>query len=371
MSDPFNPETGAFRKNIRESITGLDDTELRQSLKQFGWRKEFPAIADENDVVLVGHRRMRLAKQLGIEPVIQKIKLGKGDEADTERLKIAIVSNIGGQPLTRDDRKRLAEHLYGQKEWTMEKIAEALNTTPMTVSRDLEGFNTVLKPSRPKGGRPKGTGQSKKKRAPTSERAPQTHRAREIVRPLVEAGETVNARELGVKHGISHVIVETAVEAEIAALEAREEPIIDRADLSMTAQQKLDSAIKQEKARLAVDFNRRVNDEIKKRLDEIFLPDIKKQIADAEKLYTRRKGMMTKDIFNAIRRALHPDSRNSISEQKLGEAFDAFMALEKNLLDEKDSPTSWPDIPDNVEAWDRMRTRPAKRKAAANGVQRR
>jgi hypothetical protein len=36
-----------------------------------------------------------------------------------------------------------------------------------------------------------------------------------------------------------------------------------------------------------------------------------------------------KDTFNTIRRALHPDSCNSISDKKLADAFRAFMALEK------------------------------------------
>ena len=45
---------------------------------------------------------------------------------------------------------------------------------------------------------------------------------------------------------------------------------------------------------------------------------------------------MDNATFNAIRRALHPDSRQSISDKKTGEAFDAFMALEKYVLNEKE-----------------------------------
>ena len=56
-----------------------------------------------------------------------------------------------------------------------------------------------------------------------------------------------------------------------------------------------------------------------------------------------------------MRRALHPDSRHSISDKKLAEAFDVFMALEKYLLDEKDSPTEFGDLPDNLAAWDKMK----------------
>jgi hypothetical protein len=52
---------------------------------------------------------------------------------------------------------------------------------------------------------------------------------------------------------------------------------------------------------------------------------------------------MNKDTFNMIRRALHPDSRNSISDKKLGEAFAAFMALKF----EKDSFADISEPPEN------------------------
>jgi hypothetical protein len=158
--DLFSPQTGAFAVNIRD--IGGDDSELRSSLKEFGWVPKFPALADENDVVLVGHRRLKIATEEKIEPVIEKLTLGKGDAADAERLKLALVSNIGSKPMTKEDRKRIAEHLYGSHEWTMENIAEALNVAIGTVHKDLAGFSPSEKPSRPKGGRPKGSGGTKR-----------------------------------------------------------------------------------------------------------------------------------------------------------------------------------------------------------------
>ena len=110
----FNPKTGAFAVNIRD-IDG-DDSELRESLKEFGWVKEFPALADENGVVLVGHRRLKIAEEEGIAPAIKNLNLGNGDLADAKRLRLAIVSNIGSKPMTKEDRKRIAEHLYGKRE---------------------------------------------------------------------------------------------------------------------------------------------------------------------------------------------------------------------------------------------------------------
>ena len=57
----FDPKTGAFAVNIRD--IGGDDSELRESLKKLGWVKEFPALVDENGVVLVGHHRLKVAEE--------------------------------------------------------------------------------------------------------------------------------------------------------------------------------------------------------------------------------------------------------------------------------------------------------------------
>jgi hypothetical protein len=70
---------------------------------------------------------------------------------------------------------------------------------------------------------------------------------------------------------------------------------------------------------------------------------------------------------NTIRRALHPDSRHSISDKKLGEAFDAFMALEKFLLAEKDSPTEFPDLPKTWADWERAKQKATVERRARRG----
>jgi hypothetical protein len=139
---------------------------------------------------------------------------------------------------------------------------------------------------------------------------------------------------------------------------------IDPATLSLTAQQKLEMAIRQHKHKLDLAFEIRVRDEVKKRIDEIVLPHWKEKIEHAEKLYSRRKGLMDKATFNKIRRGLHPDSRNSISDKMLGEAFDAFMALEKFLLDEKESPTDFSGLPKSWAEWEKAKqTTSAERRA--------
>jgi hypothetical protein len=151
----LDPVSALLKNNIRAGAGDL--TELRQSMQQFGWVEEFPALLDENDVVLVGDRRLKVAKELGLKPVTKKLTLGAGSKADAERLKIALASNIGFAPMSKEDRQRIAEHLYGEHEWTMQRIAEALKVSTRQISKDLHGFEPSSKPPRPKGGRPKGT----------------------------------------------------------------------------------------------------------------------------------------------------------------------------------------------------------------------
>jgi ParB-like chromosome segregation protein Spo0J len=349
LHNPFNPDGGEFAKNIR-SITGLDDTELKESLKRFGWVEHLPALTDENDVVLVGHRRIRLAKQLGIEPVIKTIRLGKGDEADAKRLAIAIASNLGHAPLTHDDRKRIAEYLYGKREWTMQRIADALNVGIGTVSRDLGNSSTVekLKPaktaSNPKGaGRPKGTTK------PHSE-SEKLAKARDLIRPRVEADQPLKTGELNREHGISRHTFERAAQLERVRLAALAEPEIDRTTLSLTAQEKLDAAIRQHTRKLDIEFETRVLDECKRRLNEISLPHYYKQLQELERSISNRKGIMDRVTYRKILACLHPDRvADEVLKKRYEEAFRLFTELEKRVLDEKESPTEFRKMPRTYE----------------------
>ena len=88
-------------RNIRD-IKRLDDSEPRESMDKWGWLPQFPAYADENGVLLVGHRRMKLAKlKLRCAPVVETITFGKGSDADVERLRLTIASNIGTVTLSK------------------------------------------------------------------------------------------------------------------------------------------------------------------------------------------------------------------------------------------------------------------------------
>src|SRR5258707_2169687 len=122
-----------FAASIRQEVS--DDTELRNSLKEFGWVPEFPAIKDEFGAVLVGNRRLKIAAEEGITPVIKTITFGDDNDANAERLKLALVSNLGGALLSLKDRRRIAVHLY-QRGWSSQRIGNALNVTRQVIAQD-------------------------------------------------------------------------------------------------------------------------------------------------------------------------------------------------------------------------------------------
>lgn len=138
--DPFNPQSGRYSDNVRRR-TGKDTMdELRESMRALGWIEHLPALKDERGVVLVGHRRLVVAAELAIDPVVRTIHFGSGDEADVLRLRLALASNLGSKAFTPEERKEFAEYLYAEREWSMERIGEALGVSHDAVARDLRHF---------------------------------------------------------------------------------------------------------------------------------------------------------------------------------------------------------------------------------------
>lgn len=118
-----------------------------------------------------------------------------------------------------------------------------------------------------------------------------------------------------------------------------EEPEIDPAIFSLTVKQKFDLAVRQHQRKLDAEFEQRVRDECRKRLDDWLLPDYYKQLKDAEDVLNARRGIMTSIVYKKIISCLHPDSRQSVTEKKLQEAFNAFKELEIVLCKESEVPT--------------------------------
>lgn len=148
----FDAETGRLSHMTRQR-SDKADRELRESMEANGWLPELPAIVDEHGVCIVGNSRIAIAEELGIEPRIKTVRFGDGEAADARRFALWQCSNIGAQVLSPADRKAVAQDLYGQG-WSMQKIAELIKVSTMTVSRDLRGL-TGLNPPPERGGRPR------------------------------------------------------------------------------------------------------------------------------------------------------------------------------------------------------------------------
>jgi predicted transcriptional regulator len=265
-------------------------------------------------------------------------------------------------------RKSVAEKLYKQ-DFTMEQIATQLGVTNQTISNDLREFpnDLEIKKSAKTASNPKGAGRPKGSKKGKATRAPKLHVDAATVIALRDKGVSISkvAEQTGVpERQVRHIVEEEAIRREAVA-----EAAIDPATLSLSAKEKFDMAIRKYKKQLDREFVQRVTEEVRKRIDEMVLPYWREQIAEAKTLYERRKGFMDKDTFKLIWSALHPDSRKSITDKKLAEAFDAFSRMEKFLLNEEDSPTSFGELPSSAAEWDAMkRSAAAGRRTGRNGI---
>jgi ParB-like chromosome segregation protein Spo0J len=348
--------------NIRAS-KGNDD-EIRALLKAHGWRHEFPALVDEHGAVLVGHRRLRIAEELGISPVIQTLTLGAGKEADAERLKTALLSNIGQQEVTTADRKRIAEKLY-QDGWTQQQIGDALGVSRQAVTKYLEVFN--LQPGcnskREKSDtNPRGAGRHKKppgapKDPPPAAVTPEQEVA--IAKRVLDDGEA--HEKVRMTYGVSDTVVRGAVSKEKGRREERANPEIDPSTLSLSAQQKLTAAIAQYKKKLEASFadevQRRVTERMKEALDDL-LPEYQAKLRRAEQIIDSRTGIMSRADFRKVWACLHPDG--GASEKMRTEAFGIFAKHEDLLVKRTEDERK---MPGPVMAWPRTYEEAMKMKA--------
>ena len=133
------------------------------------------------------------------------------------------------------------------------------------------------------------------------------------------------------------------------------------ATLPKSSQQRMAAWQHKRMQEMAEKFEAAVHQKAYEWLDATGLPMWQRYVNDAKKVYDARKAIMDKETFKQIRAALNSASRKSISDKKLDEAFIAFTGLEKLVLDEKESPTQVPTLPETIDKWVRtVKTRPPK-----------
>jgi hypothetical protein len=138
--------------------------------------------------------------------------------------------------------------------------------------------------------------------------------------------------------------IQLAVERERGRREA--EPQITPETLSMSAQQKLDAAIRQHKRALDAEYDVRVRDESRRLIETTILPAYNKERDEYRAVIETRKGVMTAALYRKISAALHPD--NFADEGKKHRAESLFVEWRKlaiKLMDEKEMPTVGAPLP--------------------------
>jgi len=262
-------------------------------------------------------------------------------------------------------RKSIAETLYKQG-FTEEGIATQLGVSQSTVRDDLANLvvSTKLKPAKT-ATNPKGAGRPKGSSKPRSERSPKAVEREEKVAALRDAGLSV--AEISAQVGLGERAVSQALEHVDIKREALADPNVDRSSLSLSAQQKLDAALRRHQRELDLIFEGRVQKEINERLDHIILPVWRKKIVEAKKIYDSRRSITDKETFNLIIKCLHTDTRKHVSDATVNDAFAKFMALEKYLLNEKASPTKFTGLPTTAAEWEQRKQEATAMRRAKRG----
>ena len=319
---------------------------------------------------------MRIARELGIEPVIKKITFGSGQEADIERIRVALISNVAFAPLKPKDRKRIATHLR-VRGWTMQRIARALSVHHATISNDLRDQGTLLidnnvEPRRDTRGRRRSPGRPRSSRSGQVSITPAQEEA--------AASQVIDQHrprsEVAAEYGMGEHVVQLAVNRERGRRQEREEPTVDPSTLSMTSQQRLEAAIRQATRRLEVQFEHRVQAEITRIINEGTLPHWRERLAEADRIVKSRgaRGAMTNAEYRNIFSCLHTDRLSSLYPRhavdadlirRYERAFNSFREVRTVLVGESEAPTTpqAPGVPRTRAEWDAAReaTRQARR----------
>jgi hypothetical protein len=189
---------------------------------------------------------------------------------------------------------------------------------------------------------------SKKRTGKRGALTPRLDIARAIVRAKLEAGEPVNREKLQKEYGMSNAIFDTAIYAEVARREALEQ--LGLATWHTTAQEKLDAGMRQYKKNLDMQFEQRVQQEIRLRIESTVLPSLRKREDDANRVIKARKGVMSKATYTKILSCLHPDRVDGdVLKRRFEQVFHLFKDMELLLVAEAGKPLTGMEVPDSLE----------------------
>jgi hypothetical protein len=188
---------------------------------------------------------------------------------------------------------------------------------------------------------------NQEERKPTRKRRPQRkppapNPRREELVELSKQGKTDAEieRETGVPSNTVRREIERSNIEEKARAEGREEAtVIDVNTAPLKVKERDQILRRQIRKELEDEFEPRIQAEVQKRVTTS-RREIERLQADARRVLDGRKGIITRGDYDLIRSCLHPDSRLSVSDEKLGQAFRVFNEAEILFLNENDYPTS-------------------------------
>jgi len=145
-----------------------------------------------------------------------------------------------------------------------------------------------------------------------------TPQAEAAAKVVLDEGKSYG--EAQAQTGLSSTVVRSAVAREEGRREAIANPVIVLTDLSMSAQQKLETAIRQHQKKLDLEFTERVR--VKVLLDtEARLKWMKEKEDWANKIIASHKGVFSKEEFRKIRACLHPDVTSYVHAAEMLQLF--------------------------------------------------
>lgn len=263
-----------------------------------------------------------------------------GDKHSSSSKKVLELADLGITKKLSSEAQRVAAMDIKQKEEAL-----ASDTPDKAMKQKLKASNGAA---------------SESNTAKKPRKAPKRHDRADDVIPLADKG--MSNVDIAAATGVGERQVRHIIEEEAIRRAAKAEPDVKRADLSMTAQQKFDAAMRQEKRRLESEFDERVRVAVLKRIDEYWLPKHKQMLAQAKAIIGKHKGFIPRAMFIKILACCESSQRKSLTDAWLNEAFIAFKALERVLVSAKEMPAETPYVPNT---WDEF---VAHKKAAAKAA---
>jgi ParB-like chromosome segregation protein Spo0J len=118
-------------------LTEEEYAALKANIERFGILH--PVTTDEDERVLDGVHRVKIADELGIEPPVSQM----GQLSEQEKLQLAIGVNVRRRHLDADRRRNLVRKLRDEQGLSVREIAAATGWSKSTVGRDLTPATSV------------------------------------------------------------------------------------------------------------------------------------------------------------------------------------------------------------------------------------